>query len=711
MILAKHRMEQRGLLIAVTLITSSAALAERPRYRVEAFEPYPGNRIVWTWPEAINNQNSVAGYSTGPVETRATRWDPDGTMLGLDYHAFPRARALDLNESNVAAGYSYYEWDMWEAAIWAPDGSVTPLGGLWSFYDGLSEIHAINDFGVAAGVSSSDTQPARAFRWTAETGMVDIGTLGGPTAWANGINNLGQIVGGSVTSDLLAIAFEYHDDQFMQLHPFSGGTTSEARDINDAGQIVGAGEVGPTLPGEFGGMHAALWQLPSAPDNRQPPEPMDLGVPILGGQSLAVAINSIGQVVGIADDPNDPGDYIVPWIWEAGVMRDLRELIPPDTGWLLYQVYDINDQGWIVGVDVYGQDSGFVLIPLEIGDIDYDGDVDLADLATLLANYGTTTGADYGDGDLDEDGDVDLTDLAALLSVYGIGNAQGAGSVYGTQVSVDRAKPSRCDGCQPWTYAWKYGRRRVIRRGGAPRDPVARAGVCWFLGQIPPPCGRRDDRRAVVENAGDTVCGMAGGTAQTRSSAALVRRGPAAFNSGFTCVCRYSRVLLRCQADEPLGIEHAAPFDTRKRRVDFQAVDEVVRLAVLLDLLAGLLGVLADAFVELLAVAAMFDGFHQDVFGGDEGQLGSYASADRLGIDNEPVEDVVQQDGQRVGGQKRLGNDQPLVARVVERAFKHLSGERHRRRRRQADQVAGQAGGPFAAHGVALVRHRRAADL
>ena len=53
------------------------------------------------------------------------------------------------------------------------------------------------------------------------------------------------------------------------------------------------------------------------------------------------------------------------------------------------------------------------------GDLDGDGDIDLADLAQLLSNYGMTSGAVYEDGDLDEDGDVDLADLAALLAVYG----------------------------------------------------------------------------------------------------------------------------------------------------------------------------------------------------------------------------------------------------------------------------------------------------
>ncbi len=53
------------------------------------------------------------------------------------------------------------------------------------------------------------------------------------------------------------------------------------------------------------------------------------------------------------------------------------------------------------------------------GDLDGDNDVDLADLAQLLGNYGITSGATYEQGDLDGDGDVDLSDLAALLGVYG----------------------------------------------------------------------------------------------------------------------------------------------------------------------------------------------------------------------------------------------------------------------------------------------------
>ncbi len=56
------------------------------------------------------------------------------------------------------------------------------------------------------------------------------------------------------------------------------------------------------------------------------------------------------------------------------------------------------------------------------GDVDFDGDVDLSDLAALLgaydAEFGTDTNYD-SQADFDLNGHIDLSDLAALLGVYG----------------------------------------------------------------------------------------------------------------------------------------------------------------------------------------------------------------------------------------------------------------------------------------------------
>jgi hypothetical protein len=53
------------------------------------------------------------------------------------------------------------------------------------------------------------------------------------------------------------------------------------------------------------------------------------------------------------------------------------------------------------------------------GDLNGDQQVDLSDLAILLANFGAPGGADPDDGDLDGDGDVDLADLSLQLAAFG----------------------------------------------------------------------------------------------------------------------------------------------------------------------------------------------------------------------------------------------------------------------------------------------------
>lgn len=62
--------------------------------------------------------------------------------------------------------------------------------------------------------------------------------------------------------------------------------------------------------------------------------------------------------------------------------------------------------------------EGTVLGAPCVGDLNGDGVVDLGDLATLLANFGSGTLPEHGD--LDGDGDVDLADLSLMLAVFGV---------------------------------------------------------------------------------------------------------------------------------------------------------------------------------------------------------------------------------------------------------------------------------------------------
>jgi parallel beta-helix repeat protein len=122
----------------------------------------------------------------------------------------------------------------------------------------------------------------------------------------------------------------------------------------------------------------------------------------------SVAVSGDAGVIGAYGD-DDYGDAS----GSAYVFRGLSDCQPNGT----LDICDINN-----GTSEDGNGNG---VPDECegpecpGDLDGDSDIDLADLAQLLAHYGMTEGATYADGDIDGDGDVDLSDLAALLAVYG----------------------------------------------------------------------------------------------------------------------------------------------------------------------------------------------------------------------------------------------------------------------------------------------------
>ncbi len=94
----------------------------------------------------------------------------------------------------------------------------------------------------------------------------------------------------------------------------------------------------------------------------------------------------------------------------SGRWGDYSEIEPDPvdarTFWAHHEYREAGWRTWVSRIDVEACGP--------LGDLDGDGDVDLSDLAILLASYGIDDG-----GDLDGDGDTDLSDLAILLSNYG----------------------------------------------------------------------------------------------------------------------------------------------------------------------------------------------------------------------------------------------------------------------------------------------------
>ena len=201
----------------------------------------------------------------------------------------------------------------------------------WSALDRSSQAVLVCAVAFVAIVALPDTSPRFPYNVT------DLGTLGGPDSFANGINNSGQVVGGADTgrglSPLRGIhAFLWQSTSGMQDLGTLGTDHSVAHGINDAGQVVGVVGGAYTVSSSY---HAFLWQAASGMQ--------DLGT-LGGSNSEAVAINNIGQVVGSADTTENGDGHA--FLWQAGRgMQDLGTLGRAES-----EAHGINDAGQVVGI-------------------------------------------------------------------------------------------------------------------------------------------------------------------------------------------------------------------------------------------------------------------------------------------------------------------------------------------------------------------------
>ena len=115
--------------------------------------------------------------------------------------------------------------------------------------------------------------------------------------------------------------------------------------------------------------------------------------------------------------------------------------------------------------------------------------------------------------------------------------------------------------------------------------------------------------------------------------------------------------------------------------------------------------------MNLLPVAAALDCGHQQVFRCDERKIVCDELRNDLLVDAQTCRHVLHQAENAVYGEEALREGNAAVGRVVQRSLEPLRGGRHRRVQRVSHHVAGQGADPLAAHRVALVGHRRGANL
>jgi len=338
---------------------------------------------AWSQQYTITDLGNLGGQLNGVNNTIAYGINKKGDVVGFSYSSFGcylhsflysgNGPMFDLGSQpgfvegcNFAvgindAGQIAYAKDHhpgsgdYTAHRYTPGIGTLDLGALPGDFGSYSM--AINTSGkvVGASVINPNNPPLdRPFLYSDGIGMQDLGNLGGGRGQAWGLNAQGIVVGWSSTpatppNDIWDIgdAFIYVDRTFLNLNRFSRTPKWHlfvANGINDKNKIVGYGLHKRNIRAfrfNFGTTNTVK----------------DLGTFPGGGISYAKAINKKNWIVGAAYlDPSGAGNYRAA-LWRPGVSGalNLNNMIPANSGWVLFQATGINNAGQIIG---WGSKSG-----------------------------------------------------------------------------------------------------------------------------------------------------------------------------------------------------------------------------------------------------------------------------------------------------------------------------------------------------------------
>lgn len=381
------------VLLALSLVAlSPAALAAN--YSYTALPTLGGSSFA----AAVNNAGQIAGNSSQMIAwategpQHVVLWDANGIRdLGKQY-----AEVVALNDVGqilvttpvVSNGQTLYNTDLWSGGAFKRVDPAEP------YFIGTG----LNNLGVVVGNLNTAPNTASAYCncgavWDGST-LTPLSSTGvvpdrGYWSTAVAVNDRGQVAGNLTLIPYYADhggkdgAALWNAPGSPALLPALQPTPLDlddrnsygATDINDLGQVVGWSPNGEELLVDLGQgatlhdrqIRATVWDGAGA---------TALGT--LGGSfSKALAINNLGQVVGVSTvSPTDSEYYpdkLHATLWDQGQVIDLNAFLDPvaiSEGWVLNTAVDINDSGWIVGnasnVSQQIYSRAYVLKPLPI---------------------------------------------------------------------------------------------------------------------------------------------------------------------------------------------------------------------------------------------------------------------------------------------------------------------------------------------------------
>jgi probable HAF family extracellular repeat protein len=355
---------------ALGVSTAGAQMLIR-QYNVTDLGVLPAKKARISVPAAINEQGQVTGTSgMSSVDESAFLYDPKHNKeamedLGRNYGGISHGFAIN-GVGDVVGDSTFGTSEAISHAALFRNGKIADLGTLKG--EAYSRATGINASGQVVGFSSPqrDYGANRAFVWSASTGMLDIGTLGGAFAQAFGINDSGFVTGTSQIADSSRVqvthAFIYQPLSIPGLNTKKmidlgtlGGDDSYGMAINMNNHVAGYSTIG------IDRVHAFLH------NGRKMRDLGSLGgIDGIGGresvtdQSVALGINIIDQVVGWSYLPVKEGKdesrgmplQKTAFIYDQGVMMDLNGLIGPEAAkrYWLKAATAINNNGQIVAI-------------------------------------------------------------------------------------------------------------------------------------------------------------------------------------------------------------------------------------------------------------------------------------------------------------------------------------------------------------------------
>ncbi len=334
----------------------------------------------------LNTAGQVVGVArTMAGRDHAFRWQ-NGVMTDLGTLGGTTSHAAAINEAGAVVGWAETPEGGIRACLFGTETNVS----LCTTYPNNTYAADINDQGQVVGwmetqaPGEANPKPIAAlFRPSNPTPQfLSVGDGSAIRSRATAINNEVLIAGW--TGDRFWFwgphdrATIWRGLSGMAAATRFGGIDSYVRGMSAAGQIVGESGF------DYVPQRATLWFGPST---------LNLGSLALGS-STAAAINNRGQIIGSAEayrfglitnwfpgivlpgaDTNAPPPAPVvvegyeptrhAFLWQNGVMADLNDLIPTNSGWDLTEAASVNDAGQIVGTgQLQGQTRAFLLTPV-----------------------------------------------------------------------------------------------------------------------------------------------------------------------------------------------------------------------------------------------------------------------------------------------------------------------------------------------------------